>query len=121
MYSLCSLCIVVQVSVQNVPCTVEYIFIFGCMTSPRSPCKIQCTFYCHCVVKIIPHLFVNVGPQPLGSKRPQRTQLSDGVGCYFCFFWFSSRKFSEYPEKVDIMPFFGAVNSSALRLHAYCS
>ena len=31
--------------------------------------------------KIIAPLFVYVGPQPLGSKLPQRTQLSDGVGC----------------------------------------
>ena len=45
------------------------------------PCKIQCTFYCHCVEKIIAPLFVYVGPRPLGSKLLQRTQLSDGVGC----------------------------------------
>ena len=45
----------------------------------RRPCKIQCTFYCHRVVKIIAPLFVYVGPQPIGSKLPKRTQL--GVGC----------------------------------------
>ena len=32
------------------------------------PCKIQCTFYCHRVDKIITPLFVYVGPPPLGSK-----------------------------------------------------
>ena len=34
----------------------------------RRPCKIQCTFYCHRVVKNIAPLFVYVGPPPLGSK-----------------------------------------------------
>ena len=47
----------------------------------KRPCKLQCTFYCHRVVKNIALLFVYVGPPPLGSKWPQQTQLSDGVGC----------------------------------------
>ena len=45
------------------------------------PCKIQCTFYCHRVAKNIAPLFVYIGPPPLGSKWPQPTQLSNGVGC----------------------------------------
>ena len=32
------------------------------------PCKIQCTFDCHRVGKIIAPLFLYVGPPPLGSK-----------------------------------------------------
>ena len=47
----------------------------------RRPCKIQCTFYCHSIDKIIAPLFVYVGPPTLVSKWLQRTQLSDGVGC----------------------------------------
>ena len=39
----------------------------GLIVSKR-PCKIQCTFYCHRVAKIIAPLFVYVGPPPLGSK-----------------------------------------------------
>ena len=34
----------------------------------KRPCKIQCTFYCHRVVKIIAPHYVYVGPPPLGSK-----------------------------------------------------
>ena len=48
---------------------------------------IQCIFDCHSVDKIIAPLFINVGPPPLGSQKPQRRQLSDGVGFYF---WFSA-------------------------------
>ena len=55
------------------------------------PCKIQCTFYCHRVEKIISPLFVYVGK------------------CGVC------------PEKVGKMAFFSAVNSSGLSSHAYYS
>ena len=34
----------------------------------KRPCKIQCTFYCHRIDKIISPLFVYVGHPPLGSK-----------------------------------------------------
>ena len=51
------------------------------LCSVMRPCKIQCTFYCRRVVKIIAPIFVYVGPPPLGSKWPQRNQLSNGVGC----------------------------------------
>ena len=71
------------------------------------PCKIQCTFYCHRVVKIIAPFYVYVGPPPLGSKWPQRTKLSDGVGCQFCFFSFSQRKWGVCPKKVGKMAFIG--------------
>ena len=65
-----------QTFIDQINTTVKYV-----KYESRRPCKIQCTFYCHRVVKIIAPLFVYVRPQPLGSKWPQRTQLSDGVGC----------------------------------------
>ena len=53
--------------------------IFGVLNSNLAlrPCKIQCIFYCHRVVKSIAQLFVYVGPQPFSSKRPQQTQLNN--------------------------------------------
>ena len=47
------------------------------------------TFDCYHIGKIIAPLFVYLRPQPLGLKLPQRSQLSDGVGCKIYFFAFS--------------------------------
>ena len=78
-------------------------------------------FYCHSVVKIIAPLFVYVGPQPIGSKLPQPTQLSDGVGCQIWFSAFHLENVGFVPKKQVKWPFLGAVNSSRLSSHAYYS
>ena len=49
-------------------------------------CKIQLTYYGHCVDKTIRPVFVYEKPLTLDSKEPQQTQLSDGAGYFFlCF------------------------------------
>ena len=42
------------------------------------PCKIQCIYDYNRIDKIIAPLFVHFRPPPLGSRKLQRTQLSNG-------------------------------------------
>ena len=92
--------------------------IHSCLNTPYLlHCKIQCTFYCHRVVKIIAPLFVYIGPPPLGSTLPQRTKLSDGVGCKFRFCDFHRENVVFVLKKYVKWRFLGAVNSSGLSSH----
>ena len=45
------------------------VFIYPLNMEYMRPCKIQCTFDCHHVDKIIAHLFVDYTPPPLGFKK----------------------------------------------------
>ena len=79
--------------------------------------SLLCTFYCHRVVKIIAPLLVYVGPQPLGSKGPQQTQLSCGEGCKFLLCDYHWENVVFVLKKQVKWPFLGAVNSSGLTSH----
>ena len=82
------------------------------------PCKIQCTFDCHHVGKIMAPLYVYVGP----TFRLKMTATDQAfwlcrllVRC-FCF---SLIKCGVSPKKVSKMVFFVPVKSSRQSLHSY--